>query len=174
LGLTVARHIVQQHGGVLHVESQPGHGTICHVQLPLTAAPPGGTLSEAPVHEVSGPEAQERVLNNILNHASELPRQIAYYISKNYAVPLSREDIARAMQVSQDYVSRTFRKETGMTPWEFLNRYRVLQAQKLLLESSHNVTEIAAQVGFNDPGYFVRVFHRETGKSPQQYRKSAK
>ena len=174
LGLTVARHIVQLHGGILQVESQPGHGTICHVQLPLTAGQADIPVPAAPVHEVSGPEAQERVLNNILHHASELPRQIAHYISQNYAAAIARDDIARALQVSEDYVSRTFRKETGMTPWQFLNRYRVLQAQKLLLTSSHNVTEIAALVGFTDPGYFVRVFHRETGKSPQHYRKSAK
>jgi YesN/AraC family two-component response regulator len=55
-----------------------------------------------------------------------------------------------------------------------LNRYRILQAQKLLLTTEHNVTEIGAMVGFNDPAYFVRIFHRETGKSPQHYRKSTK
>lgn len=93
---------------------------------------------------------------------------------EHYAHPISREEIAQAMQVSEDYISRVFRKETGMTPWQFLNRYRIIQAQKLLLSTDASVTEIGAMVGFNDPAYFTRVFHRETGKAPQQYRKSAK
>ena len=174
LGLTVAAHIVRLHGGHLTLESQSGHGTIAHVQLPLAFDRPLSAGPATPVDAVSGPEAQERVFHNILEHASELPRRVAQYISEHYASAISREEMAQIMQVSEDYLTRTFRKETGMTPWQFLNRFRVLQAQKLLLASSHSVTEIAAMAGFNDPAYFVRIFHRETGKTPQQYRKSAK
>lgn len=61
-----------------------------------------------------------------------------------------------------------------MSPWQFLNHYRIMQAQRLLLETDLSVTEVGGRVGFNDPAYFVRIFHRETGRSPQQYRKSAK
>jgi signal transduction histidine kinase/AraC-like DNA-binding protein len=174
LGLRVAQHIVHLHTGRLHLESRPGHGTLCHIELPLAplAASPG--QSTAPVAEVQGPDAQERMLEEMLRHTSELPRRIADYIVAHYATNLTREEIAAALQVSNDYVSRIFRKETGMTPWQFLNQYRVLQAQKLLLTTQYNVTEIGALVGFSDPAYFVRIFHRETGKSPQHYRKSAK
>lgn len=174
LGLRVAQHILQLHGGALTLESLPGHGTICHIVLPLTQHAASPAPNKAPITEARGPEAQDRLLQQLLMHASELTRRIADYIIEHYATTISREEIADAMQVSDDYVSRIFRKETGMTPWQFLNRYRVLQAQKLLLSSDYNITEIGAQVGFNDPAYFVRVFHRETGKSPQQYRKSAK
>ena len=175
LGLTVAYHIVRLHGGRMHVQSRPGHGTIAHVRLPLQPAHflPAPEVTK-PVLAASGPETQERILHNILEHASDLPRQVAQYITEHFATQISRDELALATQVSADYLSRVFRKETGMTPWQFLNRYRVLQAQKLLLSSKHSVTEIAAMVGFNDPAYFVRVFHRETGKAPQQYRKSAK
>ena len=76
--------------------------------------------------------------------------------------------------MSPNYLSRVFRRDTGITPWQYLNRYRVVQAQKLLLTSELSVTEVAQHVGFNDPAYFVRVFHKETGKAPRQYRKSAK
>ncbi|MBO9393283.1 helix-turn-helix domain-containing protein [Caldilinea sp.] len=174
LGLRVAHHILLLHGGALTLHSKPGHGTLCHIQLPLT--PPAATSPalEPPISEMAGPETQERLLQRIQQHCSGLSRRIAQYMVDHYANPISREEIAQAMQVSEDYISRVFRKETGMTPWQFLNRYRIIQAQKLLLSTDYSVTEIGTMVGFNDPAYFTRVFHRETGKSPQQYRKSAK
>jgi len=174
LGLSVAYHIIRLHGGRLHLQSRPGHGTVAHVQLPLHPAQFSRPEPAMPVLDVAGPEAQEQILHNILHHSSDLPRRVAQYITERFATPISRDELARATQVSADYLSRSFRKETGMTPWQFLNRYRILQAQKLLLSSQYTVTEIAARVGFNDPAYFVRVFHRETGKAPQQYRKCAK
>lgn len=174
LGLRVAQHIIHLHGGLLALESRPGHGTVCHVTLPLAKIECAPGPANPPVSERMGPEVQERLLQQLLEQAGELTRRIAAYIIEHHTTSISREAIADAMQVSDDYVSRAFRKETGMTPWQFLNRYRILQAQKLLLSSNYNITEIGARVGFNDPAYFVRVFHRETGKSPQQYRKSAK
>lgn len=174
LGLRVTHHILLLHGGALTLHSKPAHGTLCHIELPLTLPATPSPASEMPVSEMPGPETQECLLHHIQQHCSGLSRRIAQYLIDHYANPISREEIAQAMQVSEDYISRVFRKETGMTPWQFLNRYRIIQAQKLLLSTNDSVTEIGARVGFNDPAYFTRVFHRETGKSPQQYRKSAK
>jgi signal transduction histidine kinase/AraC-like DNA-binding protein len=174
LGLRVARHLLQLHGGTLHLESQPGHGTTCHLQLPLAQASHLPAPAEAAVASTPGPETQERWLQLVQQHPSERVRRIAAYIAEHHASALSRQEIASALQISDDYVSRIFRKETGMTPWQYLHRYRIVQAQKLLQQSNQSVTEIGAQVGFSDPAYFIRVFHRESGKSPQQYRKSAK
>ncbi len=174
LGLRVAHHIVQLLGGVLTLKSQPGHGTVCHIELPLASAEQTATPVDAPIASAPGPETQERLLHHLLQQTSALTRRIANYIVDHYATPITREGIANAMQVSNDYVSRVFRKETGMTPWQFLNRYRIIQAQKLLLTTDLTITEVGDRVGFSDPAYFIRVFHRETGKSPQQYRKNAK
>lgn len=170
----MAHHILLLHGGALTLHSKPGHGTLCHIALPLTPPAAPSPAPEPPVSEMAGPETQEYLLQRIQQHCSGLSRRIAQYLIDHHANPISREEIAQAMQVSEDYISRVFRKETGMTPWQFLNRYRIIQAQKLLLSTDYSVTEIGTMVGFNDPAYFTRVFHRETGKSPQQYRKSAK
>jgi AraC-like DNA-binding protein len=169
LGLAVAQHLVRLHGGSLNLESRSGHGTVCHVRLPLS-----GAAQEAPVTPAPGADGLDRVLQASLVHASDLTRNIAAYIMENFVENITREQIAESMRISTTYVSRVFHKETGMTPWQFLSRYRIVQAQKLLLTSTRNVTEIASLVGFNDTAYFVRVFHKETGKSPQQYRKHAR
>jgi YesN/AraC family two-component response regulator len=157
------------HGGTLQLASRPGHGTTCHVMLPMHQASVAG-----PVDAEASAISLENMLEGALFQAGELTRRIAAYIVENYTNPIARDDIAEALKVSPNYVSRLFRKETGMSPWQYLNRYRVAQAQKLLISTNHNVTEVASLVGIGDPAYFVRVFHKETGKSPQQYRKSAK
>lgn len=178
LGLSVANHIARLHGGSLTVESAPGHGTVCHIQLPLQSLVGTSAGGSAPVRlstvQQSGmPDSVERVLQGVLANASDMTRQIADYLVANLAATITREEIATALRVSPDYVSRIFRKETGMTPWQYLNRYRVLQAQRLLLTTDLSVTEIAAATGFNEAAYFVRIFHRETGKAPQRFRKEA-
>jgi signal transduction histidine kinase/AraC-like DNA-binding protein/ABC-type sugar transport system substrate-binding protein len=174
LGLSVAHHIARLHGGEIAVESALGQGTVCHVRLPFASADALVAPIERPAlaSEASQVESNERVLKGVLAHASELTRQIADFLAANFTGNVTREEIAAEMRVSADYVSRVFRKETGMTPWQYLARYRILQAQRLLMTTNQSITEIANAVGFNDAAYFVRVFHRETGKAPQRYRKS--
>ena len=58
-----------------------------------------------------------------------------------------------------------------MTPVAYLNRYRVQQAKQLLTYTHKSITEIALDVGFSGSGYFSRIFRRETGMSPEAYRR---
>lgn len=171
LGLQVAQHLISLHQGTLAVHSRPGCGTLFEVRLPLHTGRTGALL---PVTEHSERENGELMLQSCLQRATSLSRALAAYVADNYAAPMSRDEISAALKVSPNHLSRIFRRDTGLTPWQYLNQYRVLQAQRLLLASELSVTEVAEQVGFNDPAYFVRVFHKETGRAPLQYRKSAK
>ena len=102
--------------------------------------------------------------------AQRLVRQAMAYIHKHYAEAISRQDLARHVALSEDYLTACFRKELGVTPIAYLNRYRVHQARQLLADPLKSVTEIALEVGFSDSGYFSRVFRREVGVSPEAYR----
>ena len=62
----------------------------------------------------------------------------------------------------------------GLAPWEYLTRFRIQIAREALAGSDESVTQIAGQVGFDDPGYFCRVFRRYVGQSPQSYRRHAR
>jgi YesN/AraC family two-component response regulator len=104
---------------------------------------------------------------------SLLVKQALGYIQRNYPHTLSRGEISAAVGVSEDYLSRIFSREMGLSPWEYLNRLRVLQAKRLLADSKESVTWIAAQVGFDDPAYFSRVFQKLEGCSPREYRARA-
>ena len=101
-----------------------------------------------------------------------LVRQAMAYIHEHYSSPVSRQDIAQHINISEDYLTFCFRQEMGTTPIKYLQRYRVNQAKLLLKDSPKTITEIAMDVGFSDSGYFSRIFHRETGTSPDQFRRS--
>jgi len=103
-------------------------------------------------------------------HTSALVKRAVAYFHQNYDRPLARWEIAGAIGASEDYLSRIFHQELDISPWEYLNRYRILQAMERLRRISDNVATVARQVGFKDPAYFSRVFHKVTGLSPTEYR----
>jgi signal transduction histidine kinase/DNA-binding LacI/PurR family transcriptional regulator/AraC-like DNA-binding protein/DNA-binding LytR/AlgR family response regulator len=104
--------------------------------------------------------------------ARRLVRLAMGYIHQNFAEPLSRGDIASHVGISEDHLTFCFRQELGTTPITYLQRYRINQAKTLLKDSPQTITEIALNVGFSDSSYFSRLFHRETGMSPEAFRRS--
>ena len=80
-------------------------------------------------------------------HTSALVKQAVAYFHQNYNRPLSRWEIAAAIGVSEDYLSQIFRQELDISPWEYLNRYRILQASERLRRTTDSLGP-ARQVGF--------------------------
>lgn len=103
---------------------------------------------------------------------SKLIKQALGFLHQNFDHPIKRQDIASAVGVNPNYLNRIFRQEMRLSPLEYLNRLRIRKAKELLSQTQDTVTRIASQVGFDDAAYFSRVFHRLTGKSPQQFRQS--
>jgi len=101
---------------------------------------------------------------------SLLVKQSLVYLQQNYDQSLTRRQLAQAVGVTENYLSQIFRQELGISPWDCLSRLRILKAKDLLLSSDRNITEVACQVGFDDPAYFSRVFKKMTGISPQAFR----
>lgn len=106
------------------------------------------------------------------SEAQRLVRRAMAYLHEHYAEPLSRDDLARHVGMSNDYLTYCFRKELGTTPIAYLNRYRINQAKLLLAGGQKSITAVALAVGFSDSGYFSRVFRREVGVSPEVYRRN--
>lgn len=97
--------------------------------------------------------------------------QVIALIKKEYAEKISLEKIADDLGVSASYLSRKFKDITGQTFLDFLNKYRVQQAVKLLNSGQYKVYEISSLTGFSDYKHFCSVFKKYTLKSPTGFSK---
>lgn len=94
-------------------------------------------------------------------------------IRQNAEKNLSLRELARAAHLSVFHFARSFKNTTGFTPMEYLEKTRINRAQELLASRPQmQLKEIAQAVGYGDPAYFSRVFHKRAGVSPRDYRKS--
>ncbi len=100
----------------------------------------------------------------------QIVRKAMAYLNGHYSESFSRKDLAYHIGISDRYLTRCFRQEMGITPLEYLNRYRIKKAAELL-ESGQNVTETTFAVGFSSVSYFSRLFEKEVGLSPSVYRR---
>jgi signal transduction histidine kinase/DNA-binding LacI/PurR family transcriptional regulator/DNA-binding response OmpR family regulator len=101
-----------------------------------------------------------------------LIRRAMAFIHEHYAEPLTRKQIASYVHFSPDYLTDCFRREQGVTPMVYLNRYRIHQARNLLENSDLPITQVAMAVGFAEGAHFTRTFQREVGMAPRAYRRS--
>lgn len=100
-----------------------------------------------------------------------LVKRAIAYLDKNATSQISRWQLAEAINVSEDYLTRIFRKELGISPWDYLNRYRIFLATKLLRQTSLTINEVASESGFQDQAYFCRVFKKTMGVNPGKIRR---
>jgi len=118
----------------------------------------------------------QRVLtasNALPQPTSMLVKQASAFIQQNYNRSFSLEELSKKIGVSKSYLSRIFKADTGISLWDYLNRYRVQKAKELLLLTDESITTIAADVGYEEVGYFGRVFREIAGCSPRTFRMQA-
>ncbi len=82
-----------------------------------------------------------------------------------------RKDIAAALNISPEYLSKLFRQHVGMTVVEYVQRTTVEYACILLINSDLTIADIAEKCGYSDQNYFSRVFRQHLSMSPHKYRK---
>lgn len=102
----------------------------------------------------------------------QIVRQSIPFIHTHFSEALSREDIARHVGISADYLTDCFRQELSITPMIYLRRYRIRQARELLETTNLSMTEVAFEVGFSESAHFSRLFQREVGMTPRAYRQN--
>lgn len=114
-------------------------------------------------------------LNKILENQKSMenrPVRLAkQYISEHYMEQINLEDIARMVHLNGVYFSVVFKKETGMNFKDFLTQYRLDIAKDMLKSAESSVTEISEAVGYKDTKYFSKLFAKNVGINPAQYRK---
>ncbi len=92
------------------------------------------------------------------------------FIQKNYATQISLEEISVSAGVSKSEAARCFEAYLHQSPGSYLLEYRLEVAQKMLLHEHYTIAEIAEKCGFSSSSYFCKIFKRELGMTPLQYR----
>lgn len=164
------------------------------VTLGRTAVEAGGGAEEllganfAAVAELSAIEDDERLADWLRSNLERLMdaierhrtvshtavvRQTLELIDRRIDRPVSRNDAARAVHLSPAHFSRLFKRETGISFIQALNRRRIDRAAELLARSERTLKEIAQLCGFSDQSYFTRVFVKHLQTTPAAYRRRA-
>ena len=101
---------------------------------------------------------------------SPLAQKIKSILQSHFSEELSVRDLAEYLDMPESRLIERFRKETGITPGDYLRSLRLDNACLLLTSTRLPIQEIASQCGFSDASYFTRLFRANKGCSPREYR----
>lgn len=96
--------------------------------------------------------------------------KIAEFLYQKYAEPITLEMLSKEFNFSKNHIINIFKKEYKTTPFEYLNRLKLRQAEQLLAVTSLPVETVCYKCGFNDYSYFYKLFRRKNGISPKEWR----
>ncbi|TBL79425.1 AraC family transcriptional regulator [Paenibacillus thalictri] len=106
-------------------------------------------------------------------HAKQLLIQrICGYLERYFDKKLSIPAICDLFGISARQLNRVFKEATGMTVFDMVHKIRIERAKHLLAETDEKVIVIAGKVGYDDPAFFSRLFHRQVGCPPGKYRET--
>ena len=99
-----------------------------------------------------------------------LGEKINQYIKQHYSEDIGRTELAEQFHLAPEYLSKTYKKQMGVSIKDTIAEYRIEEAKRLL-ERGERVSDVAEKVGFDNFTYFSTTFKKYTGVSPNQYRK---
>ena len=107
------------------------------------------------------------------NSPAAIAELLKNYIVENYRVDINLNLIARNMNYSSSYLTKIFCQQYDYTPSKYLINLRIQKAQQLLSHHpEYSIRQVGEAVGYEDQGYFSRIFKKQTGLSPFEYRES--
>lgn len=101
----------------------------------------------------------------------ERMKRVLEYVHSHISDSINIEQLADVACITKPYFIRLFKHEFGFPPVQYINRKKVERAQLLLFTTDKAVKEVAFILGFSDQNYFIRLFHKLTGITPQEYRR---
>ncbi|WP_053431180.1 AraC family transcriptional regulator [Halalkalibacterium halodurans] len=104
-----------------------------------------------------------------------LAQEIEAYIDEHFPEPINHQTLSQRFGLVPSYLSKIFSRYKGISPAKYIVKLRLEATKELLLENlGLTIKDIAYVVGFEDPSYLSRIFKRETGLSPSEFRKQQK
>lgn len=128
------------------------------------------------------PKAVQKAIGNLEKYQQKIEKtekevlgtlfcQMEQYIEQNYQSKISLDEIAEALHANRSYLSRLYKSKAGVNLFDAILYRRIEAAKEYLLCTDKKTYEISEAVGFEDAGYFSKMFRKTTGVSPKEYRK---
>lgn len=116
-------------------------------------------------------QVRKLILDMQCTQPERIATKVKIYIHRHYKEKLTLKMICGSMYLSPPYVCSVFKQQEGMTILEYLTSYRISIAKELLLSNRYQINDVMVMVGYNDAKYFVKVFKKQTGMTPSDYKK---
>lgn len=110
--------------------------------------------------------AQNRILQKEMEAATQ-------FFNEHFTENISVEDYALSRHMSICWFIRSFKRYNGVTPMQYIVNLRITNAKTLLRTTTYSVSEVAAVVGYENPLYFSRLFKKQTGLPPSEFRNTS-
>lgn len=115
----------------------------------------------------------EAVRRNNKGKNQSVIQGIKGFIRNNHYKNLTLEEISASVYLSPYYVSRIFKESQSITVMDYVTKVKLEEAKKLLRNPRYQIDQIAQKLGYSDASYFSKVFRRNEGMSPTQFRQKA-
>ena len=112
--------------------------------------------------------------SNIINfsYGSRRVEKVLEYINKNFSNDINLTEASKIASMTQISFSRFFKSRTGRTFIDTVNEVRLGQASRMLIDTTHNITEVGYKCGFNNMSNFNRLFRKKKGCTPKEFREA--
>ena len=108
------------------------------------------------------------------NDKINLLKPVLEYIEAHFSEEIKLSGLAEIVGMNPNYFCRFFSSLIQQTPMTYVMHYRIEQAANMLLATEHSVTDVAFHCGFNDTGYFIKLFKKIKGCTPKQFQSNTK
>ena len=99
--------------------------------------------------------------------------KIIAYLNQHYKEDLVYEEVAEQIGISYSYLRRILKEETGKSPNDYINKIRIEEVKRMLLETELSLNEIAASVGYHNVQSVIRYFRKYEGITPKEFKQAS-
>jgi len=117
-------------------------------------------------------EAVSMLGERFMDKNEKLVHKVRTVIDQNYDQPITINSLSEQVYLSPNYLRSLFKEKTGMTIHDYMTRIRLGKAKELLADGSLKIQDIAQRVGYESTSYFISLFVKNQGVTPNEYRKN--
>lgn len=150
---------------------------LCRAELSVPVLVVGGSCKQVDVFSSLCGQLQTQLstLSNAKTNTQtdiSLSERIRIYVAENLSEDISKYTVAEYVSLNPDYVSKLFKKETGLSIPDYITEQKLYRARRMLLQTDHSIGTIATELGYTNFSYFTKLFCRKFGCTPKEYRRN--